>query len=371
MARNPSPNPRPPVPDPKPGLIRFPRKRPRRDTFFVHLFRRGLVYWVHFTLHGRQVRKTLGTRDRRIAEDLRAQMEHELRSKRFRLPANPTVEQFLEGYFPEIRVRLRPRVCSQSERHIREFFEEVGVKKLADVSAGDLGKYLAGRRRSGWGPKTANNVRAILHAMFEHARRRNEIVQNPVIDVPPYRVTQRTPRFLSLEQIFELFEILDGDIVEPIVATILYAGLRRTESIWLTRKDVDLRRRVIQVRSKEVDGELWEVKTGQDRGVPIAPKLMPFLTEQRASVESRTWFFLSPEGCRWDPDNLTHRFRRILKAAGRPWTLLDLRHTFGSQLAMKNLSLYKISKAMGNSPEICRRHYAALSPEELGDEIAF
>jgi len=42
---------------------------------------------------------------------------------------------------------------------------------------------------------------------------------------------------------------------------------------------------------------------------------------------------------------------------------LDYRHTFGSQLAMRRESLLKIATLMGNSPEICRRHYAALLTE--------
>jgi len=50
---------------------------------------------------------------------------------------------------------------------------------------------------------------------------------------------------------------------------------------------------------------------------------------------------------------------------------LDFRHTFGSQLAMKGESLYKISALMGNSHEICRRHYAALIPERLADVVEF
>lgn len=49
----------------------------------------------------------------------------------------------------------------------------------------------------------------------------------------------------------------------------------------------------------------------------------------------------------------------------------DYRHTFGSHLAMKGESLYKISKLMGNSPEICRHHYAALTPEELTSTVKF
>ena len=38
---------------------------------------------------------------------------------------------------------------------------------------------------------------------------------------------------------------------------------------------------------------------------------------------------------------------------------------------MKGESLYKISALMGNSPEICRRHYAALVPESMVDSAEF
>jgi hypothetical protein len=38
---------------------------------------------------------------------------------------------------------------------------------------------------------------------------------------------------------------------------------------------------------------------------------------------------------------------------------------------MKGESLYKISTLMGNSPEICRRHYAMLMPESLVQSVEF
>ncbi|MGD0462792.1 MAG: hypothetical protein ABSB74_09920 [Tepidisphaeraceae bacterium] len=41
------------------------------------------------------------------------------------------------------------------------------------------------------------------------------------------------------------------------------------------------------------------------------------------------------------------------------------------QLAKKGESLYKISTLMRNSPEICRRHYAALTPAALIDSAEF
>jgi integrase len=83
------------------------------------------------------------------------------------------------------------------------------------------------------------------------------------------------------------------------------------------------------------------------------------------------WLLPSPEGRHWEAHNFRHDLAALNKAAGLPWTALDFRHIFGSQLAMKGDSLYKISALMGNSPEICRRHYAALIPEAMADTFEF
>jgi len=81
------------------------------------------------------------------------------------------------------------------------------------------------------------------------------------------------------------------------------------------------------------------------------------------------WFFPSPHGRRWDPDNFSADLRAANTLAHLPWGCLDYRHTFGSQLAQKGVSLYKISQLMGNSAEICRRHYAALSTELMTMDV--
>jgi integrase len=44
------------------------------------------------------------------------------------------------------------------------------------------------------------------------------------------------------------------------------------------------------------------------------------------------------------------------------------RHTFGSLLAQGGVSLDKISSWMGNTPEVCRRHYAQFIPRDRRDD---
>lgn len=105
--------------------------------------------------------------------------------------------------------------------------------------------------------------------------------------------------------------------------------------------------------------------------MPISTKLIKYLENYTVKVVEGKGFFSTPGKTKWDPDNLSRYLRKANDEAGLSWACLDFRHTFGSQLAMKGESLYKISKLMGNSPEICRRHYAALIPESLVESVEF
>jgi hypothetical protein len=61
-------------------------------------------------------------------------------------------------------------------------------------------------------------------------------------------------------------------------------------------------------------------------------------------------------------------------ADGQPWipaervTWMAWRHAFGSLLAQAGVSLDKTSAWMGNTPDICRRHYAEFVPRDFRDD---
>jgi integrase len=156
------------------------------------------------------------------------------------------------------------------------------------------------------------------------------------------------------------------------VATLIFSGLRREELLWLTPEDLDFTAGtygLIRVRAKTLDGESWQPKTKRNRAVPISSRLRLFLDKWRLKRTGSTWFFPSPDGKRWDPDKSD--VRTANENLKLPWGCLDFRHTFGSQLAMEGESLYQISAIMGNSPEICRRRYAALLTKAPVDSVEF
>jgi integrase len=228
-------------------------------------------------------------------------------------------------------------------------------------------------------PKTANRYREILHRMFNWAMEQHGVrmpsERNPAAKVERYKEPAPTIRFLTLKQIDEQLEALADNLqFQVMVAVLIYAGLRREEVTWLTPDDIDWtigEHGLIRVRAKTVENEFWQPKTKVNRAVPISSALRHYLDKWKLKGRRRDWLFPNSTGGRMDPDNFSSDLRALNEAKGLHWTCLDYRHTFGSQLAMKGESLYKISKLMGNSPEICRRHYAALIPEEMGNSVEF
>lgn len=362
-----------------------------------------------FCLTGKNVRTSFGTNAERVARKPREQAEYELARSRHGPPSTLPLPQVLEDFCEHLRARCTHRSYRGTLSRLRNFFGPItpalrvqppGAKgassrrkpspdryagrhvvahNLEDITPAVIDRFIAERLEGGdWkAPKTANSLRQVLHQFFEYAikhhgfQSRDHRYPNPAKSVD--RIPEAAPkiRFLTLDQIDDQLEAVKKDqVLHATVAIFIYAGLRRSEACWLTREDVDLEKRIIRVEAKVSGFEEWQPKTRRNRAVPISERLAAILRDYGLPGRSR-WYLPSPKGKRWDPDNLSKRLRHFNSRADLPWTCLDFRHTFGSQLAQKGLSLYKISALMGNSPEICRRHYAALVPEAMHEEVEF
>jgi integrase len=369
------------------------------------IYKRGDVFWIAYYQDGQHVQESLRTQHEQIAKEKKKRIEYELAigdlHRPSRLPLDRILQQFCEhlevtrtfkSYKNDVsRLRvffgpscpaLQPGRCSgpgaaqpAPDRYARA---HVKVKLLEDVTPTLINQFIGARiRENGWAPKTANSLRQVLHRLFgfaikHHAfRSRDRRFPNPADGVERLREPAPEIRFLTQEQIAaQLDALANAPLLRTMVATLIYAGLRREELLWLTPADVDLGKRLIRVQAKTIKGVFWQPKTKKNRVVPISTALRAILASYRPRARAR-WYFPTRGGGRWDPDNFSQRLRAANQAAGLVWGCLDFRHTFGSLLAQRGESLYKIATLMGNSPEICRRHYAALIPENMHDSVEF
>ncbi len=377
----------------------------------ANIFRKpgNAVWWVTYYHCGKRIRHSLKTTDQRLAMKKLRKLEGEMVTGQLESKTTTPVAEFLEQFashlastrtrksykneisylrvfFGPVCEALKPgssRNIRYGERQPKEVLDQfeghhVEVKTLEQLTANLMGDFISRRITvDGISPKTANRMREVLHLMFNYAIRQHGFrsldrrFPNPVDALPRRREEEPVIRFLTLDQIDQQFRVLDHDLtLKTMVAVLIYAGLRREEVMWLTPADVDFKTDMIRVCKKTVGDETWWPKTRRNRRIPISRALRQILDAYRPSVGS-TWFFPSPRRHRWQPDNFSQALRAINWTNGLPWGCLDYRHTFGSQLAMKGESLFKISELLGNSPEICRRHYAALVPEEMRDSVEF
>lgn len=374
---------------------------------------RGSTYYLTHYVNGKKQAVSLDTDSLQVAKEKRRQFESAQAQGNNCLPTRTPIPDVLSAYVEHIRAAKTAKSAQTDLYYLRDLFgpvcdalkitsrkvgpasrkrqaregqdrrrreQVIEARCFEAITTASIAEFIRAQARArGLKAKTANRYREIMSALFNWALKQRGIRMpnaiNPASAVTKYKESPPEIRFLSLPQIAQqLADLAESPQVQTMVAVLIYTGLRREEVLWLRLDDMDFetgKYGMIRVRAKTIAGESWKPKTGINRAVPISRDLRAYLDNYRARTSDHGWFFPSPEGRRWDADNFSQDLRALNTKAGHEWGCLDFRHTFGSQLAMANVSLHKISKLMGNSPEICRRHYAALVPEDMADVVEF
>ena len=290
-------------------------------------------------------------------------------------PASPLIEEVLFEYVAFIRVENDGNHAVNKIGHLKKFFgaarlgvegPEKGVFKgetLADVKVGNVRRLIDSLPVA---KKTKKHHRETFHSLFEFAMKYNFFLPinfrypNPMSALPGYHEKNKPIVYLKQTQIDDLLEKLaPHPSVRVAAALMIYGGLRRAEALWMTRSCLSPDLRFFSVVNK-TDGEKdleSSLKTGE-RAVPIIPQLKAILEPYLAGLEGE-WLVPSPTGMLWDGDNFGDKHRTLLRAAELDCTCLIYRHTFATARAREGWSLFRISKAMGNSIAVCERYYAA------------
>jgi integrase len=370
-------------PDPGGGLL-FPvtkrtpkRKAPGRSRGPFKLFKpRGkATWWVGFEDDGQEMRKNLNTEDREEAERLAWALHLQRIGKVSKPGSDPLIGPLLREYVEHLYATKAHKTARERKYSLRRFFRreftDLAQARLSEVTTNRISRHIDQRLSvDKLRPWSVVEIVKSLSGLFGYAMSQHGYPENPTKGVPLPRTTLSPIDYLKLHQIQPLFDLIKAE--DPVlfapVAIAIFAGLRRSEIIWLTWEDVDLERRVIAVRPKVLRGTRYETKTGKSRAVPISPELHPIL----AALPRKTEFVCcTPTGLQWQPNHLSNRLRMLLKFRKLAYAFNTFRHTFGSQLAQKGLSLFKICTLMGNTEEVCRQHYAALAIDEMQEEVSF
>ena len=243
---------------------------------------------------------------------------------------------------------------SALDRHLLPAF---GDRRIETITTATIEAWRADRMANGKLPRrTAQKLLAILHAIFERARRSYRLPTNPARDVERLAIVYRSEDFdfYSPEEVLALVRAAETEQDGAIYLTAAFTGLRMGELLALRIRDIDFEAEALRVfRSVDIREGVGTTKGGRGRTVPMIPEVATALARQlqRDRFTGRDDFAFPNEVGRYlDGSALRRRYKAAQKRAElRPLRFHDLRHSFGSIAVTRAESTRELQAWMGHA----------------------
>lgn len=307
-----------------------------------------------------------------------------------------TLTSFVEEvYGPWARQHIR--TADATIRRLRVSFPELQDRKLEEITPWLIEKWRTSRLKAGTKPATVNRDLDDFRSALNKAILWDLLESNPVAGIRRSRVDPiPSIRFLSQPEELRLRGALDAreerirqkrrsanawrrerkypllpdldrvayaDHLKPMVILSLNTGLRRGELFGLAWGDLDFDREILTVHGSGAKG-------GRTRHLPLNAEALAVLTGWRAPNQATEGLvFPGRNGDRLD--NVRKAWVGVLRDAdiGR-FRWHDLRHTFASRLAMREVNLNTVRELLGHTDYAMTLRYAHLAPEHKAAAVA-
>jgi integrase len=251
--------------------------------------------------------------------------------------------------------------------HLVPFF---GDRKLREITPEHVSKFIAEKARDGLAPKTIVNLLGCLRTMLNFAVKWGYLEQNPVNQVEPPKVPQQDFDFYDPEEATQFLKAVEEHEPKwlPFFLTAFRTGMRLGELFGLRWKHVDFERGVIRVQAS-FDGKVeGPPKNGRGRDIPMSPALKKALEPLKGKrsdlvFPDRKGGYLNRNKVKWPFWRFTE------KAKLRTIRMHDMRHSFASQLVIKNVHLKVVQDLLGHSDIRMTMRYAHLAPQMNQDAV--
>ena len=336
---------------------------------------KSFVYYMDFRLKGRRIVRSIKSKDRNIAKMILGNIQGDIARGRFGIKdveeeKNISIADFKKLYIDtcskvekeKTTVDIDRRALSALEQH---FGKSRTLRSINKAAVGPFRAELIGH----YSATSVNMYMRQLRAAWNWAMaiEPQYVSENIFKGVKQFSVPETRPRYMTPEEVTKLFEALhnppkwgpgpkQAKEMERLVRFLLCVASRRTESILLRWKDIDLERRMVF---------LEKTKTDKWRGVPINDELKGLLEEMKADVPDA-----KPEDQLFnfkDASSASKAFRRYADRAGLSpsITLHSTRHTAATEMLRRGAGLLALKDYLGHSSLSTTLIYGKIVPETL------
>ena len=187
-------------------------------------------------------------------------------------------------------------------------------------------------------PTTINPIMGALRFFYGKTLGQKDIVD----EIPYARRADSLPAVLSREEVERFLKTVRNLKMRTAFITIYAAGLRVSELVALTSRDIDSTRMVIAVRHG---------KGGKDRYVMLSEQLLGILRDYWKRTKPTHWLFPGPDPLQpVTTRSLQRLFHDAAEAAGldKNVTVHTLRHSFATHLLEQKVDIRVIQGLLGH-----------------------
>ena len=243
---------------------------------------------------------------------------------------------------------------------------ELGRVRLRALKSRDVRRHYREKLDSGLSPRTVQIIHTVLRKALQQAVRDDVLPRNVCDAVTAPRQTKKEMQPLTPAQAKRLLVNVREARLRALYVLAITAGLREGELLGLRWEDVNLERKLLQVRrqlTRTRDGLSFTApKRGKARVVRLTDMAIAALKAHRATQneeraragslwEETSLVFTSTIGTPVDVGNLTYRsFRPLLKRTDLPQRRFhDLRHTCATLLLSKGTHPKIVQEMLGHA----------------------
>lgn len=313
--------------------------------------KRSPNWYIRGTLRGVKVEESTGVTDRKIAETFRAKKEWQIiQGAIIGRRINATFLDAMIGYLED----------GGEARFLKRIVDILGPVPLSQIDNTSI-RTIANQLYPKGGPSTVNrHIYTPISAVLRHAAKRK--LCDPLLVERPRQPKGRI-RWLTAEEAERLIGACAPHL-RPLVIFLLYTGARVGEVLALDWRNVDLERRHITFS---------DTKNGEDRGVPIAPRLLVALANLPHRMGA---VFRRRDGMPYTPkDEGGGQIKKGFKGACRRAGIVDFsphdcRHTWATWYYAATRDLPALMRLGGWKSERMVLRYAHVNVDNLAQSVA-
>ncbi len=257
---------------------------------------------------------------------------------------------------------------AQDLQDFRQYGEDRGLSTWEAVDLPLLQSYLTALEARGLSPRSRARRLSALRQFFRFLQREEKLAQNPLELLDSPRLPQRLPQVLGEREVAALLAAPDpstplGQRDDALLELLYATGLRVSELVGLTLKQVDLRRGVVRPLGK---GK-------KERLVPMVPravdKLKLYLAQGRPALlrgRESSYLFVNHQGGRLSRQGFWKVLKHYARLAGvRDLSPHTLRHSFATHLLSRGANLRVLQLLLGHADLATTTIYTHLDAARL------